>query len=348
MVIKEALFYKKVKSGEVQCLLCPHFCVIPENQSGKCRVRKNLEGTLFSLNYGRHTSSNLDPIEKKPLYHFYPGSKILSLGTLGCNLSCSFCQNWSISQAPETPGDEAKINSLTESSTPEEVAEVALKLKGHRNIGVAYTYNEPGIWYEFVLESAKKVREAGMLNVMVTNGFINPQPLKELVPYLGAANVDLKSIREDFYRQNCGAKLAPVLEALKIYKENLLLEVTNLLIPGLNDSPQEITELVDWVVRNLGRDTPLHFSRYHPDYRSSAPHTGVDILEKAHQIAAKKLYYVYVGNLEHNPWDSTYCPGCHQKVLERSGMKLLKSDLSGENACRSCGVPIKIVGSVTR
>ena len=311
-------------------------------------MRKNFGGTLYSLNYGRHTSAHLDPIEKKPLYHFYPGHNILSLGTVGCNLSCRFCQNWNISQAPETPGEEGRIEALTEDSTPEEAVQVASRLAGHHNVGVAYTYNEPTVWYEFVLESARLVKEAGMNNVLVTNGFINLQPLKELLPYVSAANVDLKSINEEYYREYCGARLEPVLEALKLYREACLLEVTNLLIPGLNDTPEEISKLVDWVVRNLGRDTPLHFSRYHPDYRLEVPRTDPKILETAHQIAAKKLYYVYVGNLEHNPWDSTYCPGCQSKVLERSGLRLLDSCINNDNSCFSCGLPIKIVGSVRK
>lgn len=283
--MKEALFYKESGGGKVQCLLCPHFCLIAEGKTGFCGVRTHKGGRLYALNYGRVSSIALDPIEKKPLYHFHPGAFILSLGTVGCNLSCLFCQNWSISKEVQTP---------TEPMRPEEVVARAERL---RSFGIAYTYNEPFMWYEFIKETAAAARRAGLKNVLVTNGYVNPEPLEKILPLIDAANIDLKSIRDGFYRKVCSGRVAEVLTSIKMMAASCHVELTNLLIPTLNDSARDIADLVDWVYDNLGSDVPLHFSRYFPCYKMTLPPTPQETLHLARDIASKKLKKVYLGNV---------------------------------------------------
>lgn len=285
MRTKEALFYKKISETETQCFLCPHLCRIKEGKVGFCGVRISKAGRLYSLNYGRAASVALDPIEKKPLYHFHPGEFILSVGTIGCNLSCLFCQNWSISKEVKTP---------TEPMTSSALIARAVELG---SFGIAYTYNEPFIWYEFVRESAQAAQEAGLKNVLVTNGYVSPGPLKELLPFIDAANIDLKSIRDEFYRKVCSGTVAPVLATIRAMKAVCHVELTNLLIPTLNDSDQELSALVDWICDNAGADCPLHFSRYFPCYKMTLPPTPVSTLKRAAAIAKKKLKHVYLGNV---------------------------------------------------
>lgn len=281
----EALFYKEIDSQTLQCFLCPHFCRIREGGTGFCGVRSNKGGKLFTLNYGRVSSIALDPIEKKPLYHFHPGEYILSAGTVGCNLSCLFCQNWSISKEVQAP---------TEAVTSEEIVEKARQLK---SFGIAYTYNEPFIWYEFVLETAKLAKKAGLKNVLVTNGYVTPEPLKEILPYVDAMNIDLKSIRDEFYKKVCSGTVAPVLQTIKTSVESCHVELTNLIIPTLNDSDQDLSDLVDWIDENVGDGVPLHFSRYFPCYKMTLPPTPKETLKKTEEIARKKLKYVHLGNI---------------------------------------------------
>ncbi len=283
--MKEALFYKKISETEVQCFLCPHLCRIKEDKVGFCGVRTSKAGRLYSLNYGRVATVALDPIEKKPLYHFHPGEFILSAGTIGCNLSCLFCQNWSISKEVQTP---------TELMTSGALIDRAVELG---SFGIAYTYNEPFIWYEFVRQTAEVAKEAGLKNVLVTNGYVSLEPLRELLPFIDAANIDLKSIRDEFYRKVCSGTVAPVLETIKTMCAVCHVELTNLLIPTENDSDKELTALVDWVYNNVGRDVPLHFSRYFPCYKMTLPPTPVSTLKRAQRIAAKKLKHVYLGNV---------------------------------------------------
>jgi len=283
--VKEARFYKKINGGKVQCELCPHFCLIASGESGFCRVRKNIEGKLFSLIYGEASSVALDPIEKKPLYRFHSGEFILSVGTKGCNLTCPFCQNWTISQDMETP---------TETVTSVQLIELA---KRNKSFGIAYTYNEPFIWYEFVYDTAKLARESGLKNVLVTNGMVNIPPLEEILPFIDAMNIDIKSIRESFYKDVCKGDLLAIQEVIKRSVKSCHVELTNLIIPGLNDSQEDFSKLTDWIYDNLGDSVPLHFSRYFPCYKCNAPPTPVADLKIAQSIAKKKLKYVYLGNV---------------------------------------------------
>jgi len=283
--MKEALYYEKLDNKRVQCHLCPYECGIPPGGKGACGVRLNKDGTLYTLVYGKTTGISLDPIEKKPLYRYHPGERILSLGTRGCNLHCEFCQNWHISQELDGP---------TENITSDEIVDRA---KALGSFGIAYTYNEPFIWYEFVLETAKLAKAKGLENVLVTNGFVNIEPLKELLPYIDAMNIDLKAFDEDFYAKVCKGRLKPVLDVIKISAKKCHVELTNLIIPTLNDSEAMIRKMVDWIHDNLGADTPLHLSRYFPCYKTTLPPTPVETLRKAEELARKKLRYVFVGNI---------------------------------------------------
>ena len=283
--MEEALYYEKLDGKKVHCHLCPYNCMISSGLRGACGVRINRDGTLYTEVYNRTTSIALDPIEKKPFYHYHPGEKILSLGTKGCNLHCQFCQNWHISQEIDNP---------TEEITSIQVIEQA---KEAGSFGIAYTYNEPFIWYEFVLETAKLAKKAGLENVLVTNGYVNMPPLEGMLPYIDAMNIDLKAFDNDFYVKICKGSLKPVLEVIKRSQKDCHIELTNLLIPTLNDSEDMIRRMVDWISANLGGDVPLHFSRYFPCYKMTLPPTPVETLKKAEKIAKEKLKYVYLGNI---------------------------------------------------
>jgi len=322
-ILREAMYYEKIEGGSVECRLCPHFCKIKDGKAGICRQRKNDSGTLHAMNYARITSSSMDPIEKKPLYHFQPGTWILSLGTVGCNFKCDFCQNFEISQ-----GDP-----YTSTLDPAGAVEMA---KANDSPGIAFTYNEPTIWFEFVLETAKLAREAGLISVLVTNGYINPEPQAELLPYVDGVNQDIKSIREDFYKDRCGGHVEPVLEAAKRYKEATLLEVTNLIIPGRNDSEEDITGLRDWIADNLGTDTPVHISAYFPRYKLKAKPTGKKTMEQAFEIMTKRMKYVYVGNMISADGANTQCASCKAELVSRRGYGIKVTGLDG-NKCSACG-----------
>lgn len=283
--LQEAKYYHLLENNKVQCVLCPKNCIIQERGVGFCRARKYIKGKLYSLIYGKTTSVALDPIEKKPLYHFHPGEYILSLGTRGCNFGCIFCQNWHISQNPDV---------LLEDITAEQLVQEAKRLK---SFGIAYTYNEPFIWYEFVLECSKLTKENGLENVLVTNGYINPKPLEEILPYIAAMNIDLKAMDEEFYKKICKGTLEPVLDTIKRAKKSCHIELTNLIIPTLNDSDEHFEKLTDWIFKNTGTDTPLHFSRYFPCYELNLPATPLETLKRADKIAKKKLKFVYLGNV---------------------------------------------------
>jgi len=326
---KEADFWKKLKENKVQCKLCPHFCVVENGKFGKCHVRKNIDGKLYAMSYEMPVSINIDPIEKKPLYHFLPGTKTYSIGMAGCNLGCSFCQNWELSQksAEEllSPKVEAKriVEQAKESGCP----------------SISYTYSEPIVSYEFVMEVAKLARKKGLRNLLVSNGFINPEPLKKLCKHIDAANIDLKGITEDFYKKICGARLAPVLEALKIFKKKKVwLEVTNLIVPGLNDSKKDIEKLVLWVKDNLGVDVPLHLSAFHPMYKLKyVPPTTLEKLREAKDIALKQgLKYVYTGNLPDKEGSTTYCFKCRNPLITRHGFSIVRSSIvQGKCKCKT-------------
>jgi len=282
---KEALYYEKLEKRVVRCRLCPVECVIADGRTGSCGVRVNKGGILYSEVYGRMTSAALDPIEKKPLYRYHPGEYIFSIGTKGCNLHCAFCQNWQISQIPDVP---------TTGITSEEVI---ARAKEHGSFGIAYTYNEPFIWYEFVLETAKIARKNNLENVLVTNGYVNMKPLEEMLPYIDAMNIDLKAFNEDFYKKLCAGKLKKVLEVTKRAASSCHVELTTLIIPGMNDSDVEMKREADWIRDNTGSETPLHLSRYFPCYKMNLPPTPVETLERLRDVAMKSLKYVYLGNV---------------------------------------------------
>ncbi len=333
--MKEAEFWKihDKASSTVRCGLCPHGCVIAPDKTGICRGRKNVEGRLVSLTYNELTSVNLDPIEKKPLYHFHPGTKILSVGTFGCNFKCSFCQNWEISQSGQG-------GVPTKSVKPDEIVEMAV---GNGSIGVAYTYNEPLMNYEWVKETSKLARANGLYNVLVSNGYINPEPLSELLPFIDAANIDIKAFTEDFYKKLCGAKLAPVLATVAaMAKAGTHVEITTLLIPGENDSPEELEKLTSWLA-GLDPDIPLHFSRYFPTYHMDKEPTGMATLERAWEIAKKHLKYVYVGNIQAPKFSRTVCPSCGETLIDRDGYSIDVKNLE-KGRCKKCKEKIKISG----
>lgn len=304
---RKARYWHKLKDGRVQCDLCQHGCKIKEGRSGLCQVRQNEQAVLYAVNYARVASLALDPIEKKPLYHFYPGENILSIGTMGCNLACGFCQNYSLAHG--TP-DYAAVS-------PENMVAMAEEARDLGSIGIAYTYSEPLMWYEYVLDCARLAHTRGLKNVLVTNGFINEKPLIELLPYIDAMNVDLKAFTEDFYRQHCRGRLHPVTRTLELCQGQTHLEVTTLLVTGINDSPEEIGQLARWL-GSLDQNIVLHLSRYHPAYRFELPPTPVETIKKAREAASQYLEYVYVGNI--GGFDNhTRCAECGNTLIRRNG-----------------------------
>lgn len=327
-----AKYQKQLEGQRVLCLLCPHYCELKEGQIGLCRVRENVGGTLYSNVYGNPCSVAVDPIEKKPLFHFYPGSRILSLATAGCNMRCQNCQNWSISQVRP---DEVEAYELS----PEAVVALALK-EGTESI--AFTYTEPTIYFEYMLDMAKLAKQSGLKTVMVSNGFINPEPLLELCPYLDAANIDLKVFDEATYKKLTGAKLKPVLETLQILKnEYVWLEITNLLVPGFSDEPTRIRELCQWLVIHGFSHVPLHFSRFFPNFKlPHTPPTPPEDLHWAQQTALREgIRFVYVGNMPGSAGEDTLCPSCGKTVVGRSGYRILSHQMEGR-CCAYCGTEI--------
>jgi len=328
----EAMYYNRLDGRRVQCALCPRRCVIADGGRGFCGVRENRGGTLYTLVYAKPCSLHVDPIEKKPLFHVRPGSPAFSIATVGCNLRCLFCQNWQISQA-------APEDVRTPTLSPEEVVAQARKTGAPV---IAYTYTEPTIFYEYMLDIARLAHKAGILNVMHSAGFINEEPLRGLIPYLDAANIDLKGFNDRFYNQFSFGNLQDVLRTLKIlHEEGVWVEVTNLVIPGLNDDPGEIRRMCEWIRDNLGPDTPLHFSRFWPMHKLAqlAP-TPPATLEKARQIAREAgLRYVYIGNIAGNPAEDTVCPKCGKVVVDRAGYIIQELQLV-DGACAYCGEKI--------
>ncbi|NHJ86131.1 MAG: AmmeMemoRadiSam system radical SAM enzyme [Asgard group archaeon] len=333
----EARYYYKEDDSKVICVLCPNRCVIKPDSIGRCNVRKNINGTLYATNYGLATSGTPDPIEKKPLYHFQPGTHAYSFGTVGCNLFCQFCQNWHISRAKP----DEKFYGIDYLS-PENAA-LEAKISGCSS--VAYTYNEPFVWYEWVLDTAKIVKNNGQKNVLVTNGYIEPEPLEELLPYIDAANVDVKGDKE-FYKELCKVShQEAVLETCKIMKKhNVHLEITNLLIPSKNDSTEQLQELIDFVIKELGSDIPLHFSRYYPNYKLNLPPTPIDSLLKAYELATKAgLHYVYLGNVREEIGRDTKCKKCGKTLITRIGYSIKLTNLTKGMHCTNCNTFADIV-----
>jgi len=336
--MREARLYDRLEGDRIACRVCAHRCTITPGKRGVCGVRENRDGTLYSLTYGLLISQAVDPIEKKPLFHFYPGSDAFSIASVGCNLRCSFCQNWEISQMPR---DEGRIAGH---EVPAEAVVAAARRYGCRSI--AYTYTEPTISFEYAYDVSVRAREAGLANVFVTNGYMTADLLQAYYPYLDAANVDLKAFRDEFYRRLCGARLAPVLDALKLMRQQgVWLEVTTLVIPGHNDDPGELAELAGFIARELGPGTPWHVSRFHPAYRlTDAPPTPAATLRRAYDIGREAgLHYVYIGNLPGLRGEDTLCPHCGQTVIARYGFTVLERHIQN-GACTHCGAAIAGVG----
>lgn len=307
-----AKFYEKIGSGMVNCGLCPNRCMLGNGQIGICRARKNVNGTLYSMVYGHIATVHTDPIEKKPFFHVLPGSKAYSIATTGCNLQCKFCQNWQISQV--FPWEISTVE-----MPPQKVVDEALKSGAS---SIAYTYSEPTIFIEYIMDIAKLAREKGLKNLVVSAGYINPYPLKELLKYIDAIKIDFKGFNENFYKKMTNGRLAPVLDAMKTIKESgVWLEIVNLVIPTENDSLDDLKGLILWVKNNLGPDVPLHFTRFHPDYKiQNLPPTPVETLKKARKMALDLgLHYVYTGNFSDPEGEATYCPKSKEKIIERSG-----------------------------
>ncbi len=326
----EALHYQKLSADQVVCSLCPQQCRLQEGKTGLCRVRTNRSGRLRTLNYGEISSLALDPVEKKPLYHFYPGAFILSAGSYGCNLACSFCQNYAIAQ--HTPP--------TRYVPPRTMAELALQYRNEDNIGVAFTYNEPSVWYEYIMAAAPLIKQAGLKTVLVSNGYLAGEPLRQLLPYIDALNIDVKAFNEEFYRKMCHGRLQPVKETVESLIGKTHVEITTLIIPGLNDNPDEIEELSRWLA-SLDPRTVLHLSRYHPAYRLDLPPTPIDTIKKAQQIARQHLHFVFSGNLPDEE-NTTCCLQCGHELIKRYGYQV---DTGGirQGRCSACQSPIDYI-----
>ncbi len=331
---KEAILYEKL-DGVLNCHVCNRQCVISEGKVGFCGMRQNDNGKMYSLNYASASSVAVDPIEKKPLYHFYPGSLSFSLGSVGCNFRCPYCQNWSISQA-----------TLEEIGTNDILPEDAIKmaLENHCQ-SISWTYNEPTMWFEYTYDSAKLAQKNDLKTVYVTNGYMSQECLDIIAPYLDAANVDLKGMSDIFYKELCQARLEPVLENIQtMHDKGIHLEITNLMIPGHNDSEEDLKALVEFVA-NVDVKIPLHLTRFYPNYKmNQTPPTPVKTLEKAQKMATKAgLKYVYVGNVPGSDWENTKCPECSEVLIKRDGFSIGSNNLKKDKKCPECGAKIDIV-----
>jgi len=336
--MKVALFYEKLEDQKVHCFLCRHHCKINDGKRGLCGVRENKSGTLYTLVYGLPCSYHIDPIEKKPLFHFYPGSKAFSIATAGCNFRCRHCQNHEISQMPR---DDVRIDG--QKMEPSEVVELAAK-SGCKSI--SYTYTEPTIFYEYALDIAKLAKERGIYNNFVTNGYIEEEPLKAIRPYLDAANIDLKGFNKEFYKKVCGAELEGVLDTIKAYKSlGIWIELTTLVIPGYNDKEEELKAIAQFIKNDLGVETPWHVSAFYPTYKlTDAPRTPIKTLQKACEIGLEAgLRYVYMGNIPGSDGENTYCWSCTKLVIGRYGYTISEYNIK-DRACTFCGAIIDGVG----
>jgi pyruvate formate lyase activating enzyme len=330
--LREASYYRKLEHKEVECLLCPRRCRVGDQERGYCGVRENRLGTYYTLVYGRPCTARPDPIEKKPFYHFLPRSLAYSLATAGCNMNCKYCQNWEISQVrPEQVRDFLL--------TPQDCARQALSL-GCRSI--SYTYTEPVIFWEYMVDICAEARKAGLMNTMISAGFVEEQPLRDLLPLMDAVKIDLKAFSETFYRDVCRGRLEPVLQALKILRQSgVWLEIVYLVLPTMNDGTKEVQDLSAWVAKQLGPDVPIHFTRFQPTYLlKNLPPTPVDTLERLKGIAeAEGLRYVYIGNVPGHAGESTLCPECRARLVHRTGYNVRMEALHG-GACGKCGLKI--------
>ncbi len=335
---KEAYLYKKLPGKKVKCLSCSHYCVVDDGEKGICRVKENKGGKLYSLNYGKVVSISIDPIEKKPLFHFLPGSKALSFASAGCNFQCENCQNWLISQSPriynKIIGEEVGIKEIVSLAKKENIS------------SIAYTYTEPTIFLEYALDVMKEAKKNGLKNVWVSNGFFTKETLNLISPYLDAINIDLKSFNNNFYLKHIKGKLSPVLENLiAVKKKKIWLEVTTLIIPGLNDSANEIKKIASFIAKELGAETPWHISRFFGSASWKLKNIGdtpLNVLEKAYKIGKDAgLNYVYLGNVQRSEFESTYCPKCGYKAIERNGYQIKRRDNKG--VCPKCGAKLNII-----
>ena len=336
--MKEAFLYEKLEEGRVRCNLCAHRCAIAEGHRGICGVRENRGGVLYSLVYGRPISMAVDPVEKKPLFHFYPGSTAFSIATVGCNFRCRFCQNADISQWPR------ERKTIVGDTVPAE--RVVAEARRYRSRSIAYTYTEPTVFAEYTYDIAVLAHQEGIANVYVTNGYMTAEVLDLFHPYLDAANVDLKSFRDAFYKEQCGARLQPVLDSLKkMVQQGVWVEVTTLIIPGLNDGDDELREIATFIAQELGPQYPWHISRFIPHYQMlDRPPTPVATLHRAREIGYQAgLRYVYEGNVPGAGGEDTLCPGCHRPVIRRFGFQVLEQALQ-DGRCRFCGTAIDGVG----
>jgi len=332
-MIREAMLYDKKDDGRVVCRLCAHGCAIAPGKRGICAVRENREGVLYTLNYGRVVAENEDPIEKKPFFHFQPGSRSYSIAAVGCNFQCRFCQNHEISQMPRETGQVV--------GRPTDPSAIVSRAVASGSRSVAYTYTEPTIFFEFAYDTAKLARDRGLRNVFVTNGYMSGEALDRIEPFLDGANVDLKAFTDVFYRKYCGARLDPVLETLKRMKaKKIWVEVTTLMIPSLNDDPGELSRMAEFI-RTLGPETPWHISRFHPQYRMrDLPPTDVRKLHEAARIGkAAGLEHVYTGNIPGDDWENTFCAHCGELLIRRTGFHVRESRLES-GACPRCGTPL--------
>lgn len=324
-------YWHNIEKDRIQCDLCPRFCKLHDGQRGLCFVRGRVGDTLVLTTYGRSSGFVVDPIEKKPLNHFLPGTPVFSFGTAGCNLACKYCQNWDISKSRE-------FDTLADQATPEMIAKAA---KDHACRSVAYTYNDPVIFHEYAIDVAKACREVGIKSVAVTAGYVCPEPRAEFYQYMDAANVDLKAFTEDFYHKLTGGHLQPVLDTLIYIKHetDVWLEITTLVIPGHNDSDQELNDLSQWVMEKLGPDVPLHFSAFHPDFKMlDVPPTPPATLNRARRIAIENgLHYVYTGNVHDKSGGSTYCHQCGTTLIGRDWYVLSEWNLTNDGHCKQCG-----------
>jgi len=324
---KMALQFENIDEQTVRCTLCPHRCVLKPEQKGICGVRANENGILVTLNYGEVSAVSMDPIEKKPLFHFNPGDEILSVSTVGCNFRCPFCQNWEIAHG----------NAQTRSVTPDQLVRIALE-RGSR--GIAYTYNEPIIWFEFVLDASRIASKEGLYNVLVTNGYIEEEPLKLLLQSIHAMNIDLKGWNDEFYLKEIGGKKEVVMNTIETaHKSGVHVEVTTLVIPGKNDDVNELEEEFRWLA-SVDKNIPLHLSRYFPNYKYTIPPTPVEKLKELYKIAKRYLNFVYIGNIWEEEFETTVCPNCGNVVIRRRGYEIDASGMTEEGECAKCGFQI--------
>ena len=332
--MKEALLYDNLEAGQVKCRLCRHGCRIHDGKRGLCAVRENQGGTLYTMVYDRVISTNIDPIEKKPLFHFAPGTKSFSMATVGCNFRCSFCQNYSISQMPH---DRGRIEGS--SYSPAQLADMAVKYDCR---SISYTYTEPTIYYELAKDTMIEARKRGLSNVFVTNGYMTRDMLDDCRGLLDAANVDLKAFNDGFYTHYCKARRKGVLDSLRYMRQlGIWIEVTTLLIPTLNDDPTEVRELARFIKTDLGKETPWHVSRFYPQYKElDLPPTEVEALGKVRQIGQEEgLSYVYTGNVPLDPGENTYCPGCARLLIDRAGYTIRNYEIK-DGRCSECGYEV--------